>query len=241
MAADSRRNPNRFKPAMPQIPGVSVSKPNAEDTGGPPHWMPVARIAVPLAGALVVGAVVAWWMLRSPHSAGKSSAREVETQQASGPGSTQANPAASAPMVPPEGSVQVATLAELAEPWLAKRFFFRKRFTNEAMPAIVVRLPGGAANRSASYWAFSLQAPYGRCELEYVTDLAKLESQYGYRARYPMVADSCNGTIYDPLRMGTLPGGAWAHGEVVQGSGVRPPISIDVRVQGDRLIAAQIE
>lgn len=240
MAADSPQNPNWLKPAMPQIPGVSIAKRTQKETGDLPHRMPAARIAVPLAGALVVGAVVAWWMLRSPRSAGKSPPSEVETQQASGPGSAQAIPAASAPTVA-MGSVQVATLAELARPWSAKKFFFRKRFADEAMPAIVVRLPGGAANLSASYWAFSLQAPYGRCELEYVTDLARLKSQYSYRARYPMVADSCNGTIYDPLRMGTVPGGAWARGEVAQGGGIRPPISIDVRIQGDHLVATQIE
>ncbi len=227
MGADSSQNPNRFKPAMPQIPGVSVPKPPAKETGGPPHRILVSHIAVPLAGALAVGAVVAWWTLRGPRATAKSPAPEVETQHES----AQA----------PEGSAHVATLAELAKPWSAKRFLFRKRFTNEPVAAIVVRLPGGAANRSASYWAFSLQAPYGRCELEYVTDLANLKSQYGYRAHYPMVADSCNSILYDPLHMGSVPGGSWARGEVVHGAGIRPPMGIHVRVQGDYLIAEQIE
>jgi len=227
MGADFAQNPNRFKPAMPQIPGVSVPKPPAEETAGPRRWKLALRIAVPLAGALAVGAVVAWWTLGRLRATAKSPAPEVETQHVSAPA--------------PEGSARVATLAELARPWSAKRFFLHKRFTNELVVAIVVRLPGGAANRSASYWAFSLQAPYGRCELEYVTDLAKLKSQYGYRAHYPMVADPCNRILYDPLHMGSVPGGAWARGEVVHGGGIRPPMGIGVRVQGDHLIAGQIE
>ena len=144
-------------------------------------------------------------------------------------------------VVPADGAADVASLQELAKPWASKKFLFRKRLTDETVPALVVRLPGGAANRSASYWAFSLQAPYGRCELEYVTALDKLAGQYGYRARHPMVGDPCSGTLYDPLRLGTVPGGAWARGEVVQGSSIRPPIAIEARVQGNHLIASQIE
>ncbi len=105
---------------------------------------------------------------------------------------------------------------------------------------MVTRLPG-AATGGAAFWAFSLQAPFGRCELEFVTDLHTLAGQYGYRANHPMVVDPCNATVYDPLRMGTLPSGAWARGEVVQGVGVRPPMGIDVHVQGDRLLASKME
>jgi len=144
MGADFAQNPNRFKPAMPQIPGISVPKPPAKETGGQPRWILALRIAIPLAGALAVGAVVAWWTLGRPRATAKSPAPEVETQHVSAPA--------------PEGPARVATLAELARPWSAKRFFFHKPFTNELVVAIVVRLPGGAANRSASYWAFSLQS-----------------------------------------------------------------------------------
>jgi hypothetical protein len=56
-----------------------------------------------------------------------------------------------------------------------------------------------------------------------------------------MVASSCDGTVYDPLQMGTTPDGAWARGEVIKGMGIRPPISIEVRVQGRSIVADRIE
>ncbi len=228
--ADSLENINRFKPAMPRIPGVSEPQTPQENAAGAPRRSPL-RILVPLAAACAVGAAMGWWMLRALH--------RVPT--APGAAARSASAASGAAVVPPNGPAAVATLEELAKPWSAKQFRFRKRFTNETLPALLVRLPGGAAKRSGTYWAFSLQAPFKTCELEYVTDLGKLAEQYSYRALHPMVADPCSGTVYDPLRFGTLPGGAWARGEVVQGPGMRPPIAIEVRVQGNHLIAAQIE
>jgi hypothetical protein len=129
----------------------------------------------------------------------------------------------------------VATTDELSKPWASKKFVFVKPFTNEQVNAIVIRLP------DEGLWAFSLQEPYGNCELEFVTDLAKLASQYGYRAAHPMVGNPCNGTVYDPLKVGPLGADTWARGEVVKGSGLRPPISIDVKVTGRSIIADRIE
>jgi hypothetical protein len=139
------------------------------------------------------------------------------------------------------GPVEVAGLEELSKPWSSKKFLFHQRLSSEVVPAMVVRLPGGAANRTSSYWAFSLQAPFGRCELEYATDLSKLAQQYGYQAHHPMVANPCSSTVYDPLRLSTLPGGAWARGEAVQGPSIRPPIGVELRVEGNRLIALKVE
>jgi hypothetical protein len=41
--------------------------------------------------------------------------------------------------------------------------------------------------------------------------------------------------------MGTLPNGSWARGEIVQGSGFRPPMQIEVRLEGNKLIAGRSE
>ena len=106
---------------------------------------------------------------------------------------------------------------------------------------MVIRLPGTAASSSAAYWAFSLNAPYQLCQLEYVTDVDQLAARFGYHASHPMVAAACSGTVYDPLQLGTIPTGAWVRGEIVQGAGIRPPISIDVQVHGRDLIADRIE
>jgi hypothetical protein len=229
----------RYRAAMPKIPGVPVNSAqparSAPAEPEPSAFSPLSLLASPatrltlaLLAALTVGAAIAWWMMRAPR---KPAATHGEASSAAAPVTKP-----QAVIVPPRGPVEIARVQELAKPWAAKRFSFRTRLTNESMPAMVVHLPGGT-----TYWAFALQAPFGHCELEFVTDLRKLASQYGYRATHPMVANPCNAAVYDPLRMGTLASGAWARGEVVQGAGVRPPVSIDVQVKGDRLFASQME
>jgi len=234
---DATEKSDRFKPSMPRIPGVSDNPGEPEIESRASVGNPTARLAVRLGVALVLGALVAWWALRP---AGPAPGTTSETPPASSPYLPAAVPA---PVggTPAYGSVEAASLQELAQPWSSKKFLFHKQSSGENIPAIVVRLPGGQSGRSASFWAFSLQAPFGRCELEYVTDLARLAREYGYQARHPMVTDACNGAIYDPLRLGTLPGGAWARGEVVQGAGIRPPVAIEVRVQGKQVVALRIE
>ena len=100
---------------------------------------------------------------------------------------------------------------------------------------MVVRLPSG------EFWGFSLQGPFGHCTLEYVTDLGALASQYKYNAGHPMVVNPCDGTVYDPLKVGSLGANTWVRGEIVKGSSLRPPISIEVKVRGRSVIADSIE
>jgi hypothetical protein len=128
-----------------------------------------------------------------------------------------------------------ATIEELSKPWAARKFTFIKPVTQESIPAMVVRLPSGGL------WAFSLQGPYGSCQLEFVTDLAVIAAKYKYNASHPMVVSPCDGTVYDPLKVGPLGGDTWARGEIVQGSSLRPPISIDVKVRGRSIVADSIE
>ncbi|MBI3668778.1 MAG: hypothetical protein HY237_03220 [Acidobacteria bacterium] len=239
--ADAPQKADRFKAEMPQIPGVT------DLPAEPEPWLETlrrnsnVRIAVPLAAALILGAGIAWWTLRAPRPAATAPPVAAEAPPASPPAPAPVNATPLPFVASPGGPAEVATLRELAKPWSSKKFLFRRPFSNETLPAIVVRLPGGTASRGAAFWAFSLQAPFGRCELEFVTDVGKLSSQYSYRAKHPMVADPCNGIVYDPLRMGTVGGGVWARGDVVQGAGIRPPISIEVRVQGNHLVAGRME
>ena len=233
---DGPRNPDPFKPAMPRIPGVNDRPPESaepENAGDVARPNPYTRIAALLLGALVLAALGVWWTHRAARPTVASSGK-TPTASLAGLPSSPPNSAES-----PDGDV--ASLQELGKPWAAKKFFLRKQFSNETVPAMVIRLPGGAARSGASYWAFSLQAPFGRCELEYLTDLDKLSSQYAYRAHHPMVGDPCSNTLYDPLRLGTLPDGSWARGEVAQGSGIRPPIAVEVHVSGSHLVATKIE
>ena len=222
---DGKNESGRFRAAMPHIPGV----PDAAERRAALH----RKLGLALGGAAVLSVLIAWWALRNPHAAAMDD-----------PATQAAQPVASEPLAParvPEpprktGPSEVATLAELARPWSAKRFDFRTS-AGEDVAAMVVRLPGAGE----SYWAFALRVPYGRCELEYVTDTARLAREYDYRATHPMVLDPCSGVLYDPLRMGTLSSGAWARGEVVRGPGLRPPLAIEVIVRGTSIVATRIE
>jgi serine/threonine-protein kinase len=128
----------------------------------------------------------------------------------------------------------VAKAEELAQPWAAKEFIFHDQVTSRYVPAMVVRLPRGG------YWGFSLIEPYGSCHLDYVRDLQKLASDYGYPADHPLVVDPCNKTLFDLSRYGG-PTDAEVRGEIVHGSGFRPPIAIEIQERGDEILAVRIE
>jgi hypothetical protein len=185
---------------------------------------PTARIFLGLAAAAVVGAMALWaFMLFSRHS------RQARLSQSAKLG--QAAPAVNG----------VATVPELAEPWSSKTFVFHNLETKENISSIVIRLPDSAPDQPGSYWAFSLQPLFGKCQLEYITDLQKLSYDYGFQAKHPMVGDPCGRAVFDPLQMADMPKGAWARGAVVKGSAFRPPLAIEIQIQSDQLVAAKME
>jgi hypothetical protein len=135
----------------------------------------------------------------------------------------------------------VAIVSEL-KPWGAKRFTFHNRLTGENVPALIVRLPAGSSAQASGYWSFAMKAAYGSCQLEYVDDVQKLRTDYGYQqARHPMVGNPCNRSLYDPLKYAPLPGSVLARGAVVQGSDLRPPLGIETKVQGRQILAVRME
>ena len=221
--------PTKFKAEMPQIPGVGGSPATSAAWSGKPVVLSVGFGAV----LVLLGGIV-WWTV---HSMGRPAARTSEVTEA-----LPAEPAESAPVsLPAAGPVTAATVEELAKPWSAREFVYIDPVTHSSVPAMVIHLPGGTANSAASYWAFSLEAPLQNCHLEYVADLHDLATRFGFHAAHPMVASACDGTIFDPLRMGTIASGAWVRGEIVQGAGLRPPIAIEIKVKGAILIADRIE
>ena len=163
-------------------------------------------------------------------------------------------PQDSAPSAPPRAEVdsttkpfyvsqaqpEVANLAELARPWSSKRFFFRSLTLSKNVPAVIIRLPGPAA-QSNSYWAFSLESPLSQCQFEYIDDLAKLSSDYAFQAAHPMVVSPCSQTIFDPLQMKEVPGNILVRGAIVRGRDPRPPYGIEVKVSGTRIYALAME
>jgi hypothetical protein len=136
----------------------------------------------------------------------------------------------------PVGPGTIGTVSELAKPWASKHFQYRSFTTGLLEPAMVVHLPHG------EYWGFSLIEPFGTCQLEFVTDLDKLRSDYGYHADHPMIGNPCSHTVYDLLRYG---GGAsnddLVRGVIVQGTGVRPPMAIEIKIQGANVVAVRSE
>ncbi len=228
VAAKPEVQPSRFRAEMPAIPGVG--KGSASQLKWP-SWGNIALIAVVV--VLVVSGGV-WWALHGKHTQPAPVAQDLATS----PIPVDLPPEHTTPV---HHSDEIGTVSELARPWSAKKFSYSNPDTQEEVPAIAIRLPGGNGHTSASYWVILLKAPYGQCELEYVTDVKQIASKFGYNATHPMVADACSATLYDPLQTGTLPNGSWARGEIVHGTGFRPPLQVEMRVEGDRLIYGRAE
>jgi hypothetical protein len=236
--SDDTKPYDPFKPAQPKIPGVpTATGPGAKVAAAlsaaslklrlsqvqmPPVWLTIT-----IAAAIVVGIGVAWLGRERP-------AKEAEPTPVQASVPRAAEPAAPAEQLP-SGPGQIATTDELAKVWSSKRFIYRDQSTGDQTKAIVVKMPGG------SFWGFLLREPFGTCDLEYVTDLQRLDTQYHYRADHPMVGDPCNRTVFDLMRYGTNSTGGLVRGQVAQGSDIRPPIAIEIRTSGKQVIAARME
>jgi hypothetical protein len=225
-----------FRPDMPQIPGIhrgssevpsEAAREREPGNVNPQRLIQGGGIAV---AAVLIGLLIFWWNSKR-HGGAEALSSDSEVSEPAVP----ASPLPKLDLGPQAGSNVVATVDELSKPWATKKFTFVKPVTQENIPALAVRLPGG------ELWAFSLHGPFGRCDLEYVSDLETLASQYKYNASHPMVVSPCDRTVYDPLKVGSLGGNTWTRGEIVQGSGLRPPISIEVIVSGHSIIADNIE
>lgn len=222
---------DRYKADMPQIPGVSsASRPG-------PFSNPTLRLVAGLLLVLVAVFFAARWVLRPHHT---------ELPVAEPPPKIEVpSPAPDPNALLPHATQQdpgVASISEMTEPWSSKKFFYKNTVTGENVPAILIRLPSASAAQESSYWAFSLDAPYGNCRLEFVTDLATLKNDYDFKAaRHPMVGNPCSRTLYDPTKLTNLAGNVWVRGAIAQGSDLRPPLGIEVKVHGRTIEAVRME
>ena len=246
-----------FKPAQPRIPGVadhshSDHEEAPQQTAETPEELPVPEIGgtpdfqseitaenlkFVWVGITLVGALATIFFL---YGHGQKNAPAIPAP------STESAPAVPKPLIERQPEVagsnknwpvapgMVATATQLAKPWSAKEFYFRDQLTQRQVPAMVVRLPGGAL------WAFSMREPYGTCDLEYVTDLRRLQQDYDFTASHPMVADPCNKSVFDLTKYGNAPSGL-VRGEVAQGPAFRPPLAIEVRSEKNQIIAVRTE
>jgi hypothetical protein len=141
-----------------------------------------------------------------------------------------------------ESNPVIADVSGFSKPWSSLDFFIRNPVTGENVPATLIRLPGGSPTLASGYWAFSRKAAYGDCQLEFVTDMDKLTKDYDYRhATHPLVGNPCSRTLYDPLKTANLPGNIWIRGAIVQGGDVRPPLGVEIQVQGKQILAIRTE
>lgn len=217
----------KIAPSMPHIPGVSDARATAQSSFKP-------LVAVALAAILCAGGTALWLVRR--HSGAPNASASSE--------SGGAEPAISDPIatktqtgVDPDA---VATVDELAKPWSSKNFNFIDPKTHNSIPAMIIRLPS-PGTRAESYWAFSTKTPFSNCELKFVSDLAELSQRYTYTSNHPMVVSTCEGTLYDPLKMATLPDGSWVRGEIERGGGLRPPLAIQIHLHGSSIVADRSE
>lgn len=228
-----------FKPAQPVIPGVSqpsaAARGEIHDPPAFPDEPEAPRAAIPakwVAGAVAGVAIAAillfvWW------NGNRSTA---ETTESAVPASLP-NPPSSARQLAqnlPLAPGTVATTEELAKPWSYREFEFKNARTGDLGLAMVVHLPGG------TYWAFSLEEPFGTCQLDFYTDLQKLRDEYSFAAVHPMVVNPCSHSVYDLTKYGSGPNGL-VRGEVEQGPAIRPPLAIEVRIEGNRVVAVRSE
>ena len=223
---------DRFKAEMPQIPGVTTpgARPATSNTAS-------VKLGIGLVAVLLAVFLGARWALRPRH---------VEPRADKQPQIEVPSPAPDPSTLVPhatDASPGIADVEEMAKPWSSKVFFIRSNLSGESIPALLIRLPSGSASQASGYWAFSVDAPYGNCRLEYVTDLARLRTEYGFAAaKHPMVGNPCNHTVFDPAKTTALPGtGAIVGGAIVQGSDLRPPLSIEIRVRGKDIEAIRTE
>jgi len=234
---------DRFKPSQPSIPGVperppedkKKEEPKPAEAKGPivkPVWQSPRVMAGAGIGAfiLLAGVALAWEVMKpSPPPAPVV----IATPE------TSANPADSVPVVSvapqlPLAPGPVANVEEMSKPWSVVKFQFHK-MTGETANAMVIRLPA-----APGYWGLLSVAPYGQCELQLETDLKKIRDNYGFAAAHPMVVDSCTQTVYDPLAIGGS-GKVWVRGRIVAGPGLRPPLEVEIKVEGRNVIASRSE
>lgn len=222
--------PQRFKTEMPQIPGVPAQSGRSQA-----GFKPLRLIA--FLAALAFCLICVRWIMLPKTSEGPPTGA---TPQIDVPAPA-ADPNAALPHAT-ETQPGIASVQEMAQPWASKNFLYRNRLSGETVPAVLVRLPTGSPSRRAGYWAFSLKAPYGNCQLEYVANLEKLRTDYGFEeAKHPMVGNPCSRTVFDPLKLINIPGGVWVRGAIVQGSDLRPPLGIEVEIQGKQILAVRME
>ena len=224
---------NRFKADMPQIPGVAVA--GADRPGIAAN--PTVRLVAGLVVVLVVCLLGSRWLLRPKHveEPPAAPAPQIEVPAPA------IDPTASMPRAT-AAAPEIATVAEMAKPWTSKKLFLCKSPHWRECSRGADPLSSGSASQPDGYWALEMNVPFGNCKFEFVTDLDRLKNDYDFRtAKHPMVGNPCSRSVFDPLKMSEIPGDFWVRGSLAQGSDVRPPLGIELKIQGKNILAVRME
>lgn len=222
----------RFKTEMPDVPGVG------ESSRPPASGNPAGKLVIGVLAVLLVFIGVAHWALRPRHVEPRPAEQQQPRIEVPAPAP---DPSTLIPHAT-EADPRIADVSEMAKPWSSKDFIIRNRLSGESVPALLIRLPMGSPAQPNGYWGFAKNSPYGDCQLEYITDLNKLKNDYGFKgAKHPMVGNPCTQTLFDPLKITNLPGNIWVRGAIAQGSDLRPPFGVEIRINGKRIEAMRTE
>lgn len=215
-----------FPAAQPRIPGVPVREAQERKSTTVKVRLQPRYLWAAGGGAIVVLILAVFWWAHGlmkgtytvlPATAPRATARPAPRQAA------ETLPVAPGP---------VATVSQMKEPWSTRKFFYRHSDGTVA-PAMLVHLQGN------TYWAFSLREPFDVCDLE-LASVARLRDYYEISSKYPMVGDPCSRTVYDLTQYGMGPNGL-VRGAIVMGIGSRPPLAIEVQVEGEKIVASRSE
>lgn len=216
----------KFQAAQPHIPGVPVREGSERESASRKGLLPPRYLWAAGGGAILVLIIaIFWWaygVTKAAHSVSVAAA-PVTAAQPAPPKPVETLPVAPGP---------IATISQMKEPWSTRKFFYRYS-DGTLRPAMLVHLRGD------TYWAFSLREPFGTCQLE-LANVERLRDYYELAAKYPMVGDPCSRTVYDLTRYGSGPNGL-VRGAIVAGTGSRPPLAIEVQVEGQEIVASRSE
>jgi serine/threonine-protein kinase len=247
--------PTPLAPSRPRLipaPSTAAVHPRAE-TGkpipgvysGPPSKLNVATVKrlATIGACLALAAVLGSYAIKTIqgiHQPGSDAPAARQDSASSTPPDSAKTDSAPKPLYASQSNPEIATVNELAQPWSSRKFFYRSLTESKYVPGLIVRLPGSAA-QAKSYWAFSLEAPFNQCQFEFLDDLAKISSDYGFAAKHPMVVNPCSHSVFDPLQLKEVSGNIMVRGAIVQGHDVRPPYAIDVKVAGNQIQVVAME
>jgi hypothetical protein len=242
--------PSRAKPTPPPVASAASSV--RAETAQPPDGIYAGPTTKPDLGAglkrvakivagVVLAALLGSWAVKMISPTQRPDSGVAPAPRDNPPANpTQSTESTQRPLYVTDSNPEIATLTELAQPWSSKGFVFRSLTQSKYVPALIIRLPG-PASQTNSYWAFSLEVPFSQCQFVYVDNVAKLSSEYGFDAAHPMVVNPCSRSISDPLQHKELPGNILVRGAIVQGSDLRPPFGIELKVSGNHIRAVAME